>query len=69
MADDVSNKLYTYGNEKENLIHPQTLLSPFSAFPIFVPQNEKNAIGDSIAGKHLMDDIRAEQQTTVVPFI
>eukprot|EP00972_Heterocapsa_arctica_P018167 2683804-Heterocapsa_arctica.AAC.1 len=59
MAGDVSNKLYKLGREKEQILRPQTLLSHFAAFPKFAPKCEEYAMAGSIAGKHLMDYIRA----------
>eukprot|EP00972_Heterocapsa_arctica_P013094 1924071-Heterocapsa_arctica.AAC.1 len=59
MAGDVRNKLYTLEIGKEQILHPQTLLSHFSAFPKFAPKCEEYAMAGSIAGKHLMDYVRA----------
>eukprot|EP00972_Heterocapsa_arctica_P071578 10575307-Heterocapsa_arctica.AAC.1 len=71
MADDVRNKLYKHGSGKEQILYPQTLLSHFSAFPKFAPKCEEYAMAGSIAGKHLMDYVRATRanQSGAIPLI
>eukprot|EP00972_Heterocapsa_arctica_P037169 5472431-Heterocapsa_arctica.AAC.1 len=71
MAGDVSNKLYKLGRGKEQILHPQTLLSHFSAFPKFAPKCEEYAMAGSIAGKHVMDYVRTAKanQSGAAPLI
>eukprot|EP00972_Heterocapsa_arctica_P052604 7740297-Heterocapsa_arctica.AAC.1 len=59
MADDVNNRLYTIGTGTEQILHPQSMLSQFAAYPKYAPKCEECAMAGAIAGKHLMGYVRA----------